>query len=258
MTSVSLSCYILTHNSQEYLEQVIAPLQHVVDDLVLIDSGSTDRTKAIAEQYGARFIHRPLDNFKNQRNFALDQCQQTWVLSLDSDEVPDQSLVDALRIFKETAGTTNIQALKIQRRWMVMGQEVQTFYPIKSPDFPLRLFRKDVVNFNDRSNMVHETPSGHEWEATLDGFVRHYTFNKVEDLYRKLNLYTSIAAQDMAARGKKASWEKILFSPFAAWVKWYLIKQGFRDGAVGWVLGQYAYDYTLQKYLKLRFDLKQK
>ncbi|QHL86144.1 glycosyltransferase [Nibribacter ruber] len=258
MTLVSLSCYILTHNSQEYLAQVLEPLQGVVDDLVIIDSGSKDNTQAIAEQFKARFIHRPLDNFKNQRNFALDQCQHTWVLSLDSDEVPDSSFVQALQAFKATAASTDIQGFKIERKWIVMGQEVQTFYPILCPDFPLRLFRKDVVNFNERSNMVHETPSGHTKEGTLDGFVRHYTFNKVEDLYRKLNLYTSIAAQDMAARGKTASWDKIIFSPMAAWIKWYLIKQGFRDGAVGWVLGQYAYDYTLQKYLKLRFDLKRK
>src|SRR6478752_2489012 len=115
-----LSCYLLTFNSEKYLPQILAALQPIADDLVLVDSGSTDGTAQIAEKYGARFIYRKFDNFKNQRNFAQDQCQHSWVFNLDSDEVPTAACIEAIAELKaknfETE-TNGPDAYRIERHW---------------------------------------------------------------------------------------------------------------------------------------------
>ncbi len=252
-----ISCYLLTYNSERYLRQILEALRPVADEILIVDSGSTDATATIAADYGANFIHRHIDNFRAQRQFALDQCRYTWVLNLDSDEVPTEEFVTSLVALKGKLQDADVaDAYRMERRWIMFGQEVHTFYPISSPDFPVRLFRKDKVGFTQSSNFVHENPAGYDTVEVIKGAVYHYSCDSVHELYRKLNQYTSLAAQDMYRKGKKATRLKLIFSPVAAWIKWYLRKGGWRDGEVGKLLGRYAYDYTYQKYLKLRYDLQ--
>lgn len=254
-----LSCYILTFNSERYLASVISPIRRVIDDLVILDSGSTDRTKEIAEQFDARFLVRQLDNFRDQRRFALQACRHQWVLSLDSDEVPDETFAASLAELKSKAfcvAQKRPDAFRITRRWFVLGREIHAFYPITSPDQPPRLFRKDKMTFQANGRIVHETPKSSspvEFGA-IDGSVFHYSCDSVHELYEKLNLYTSLAAEDLRQQGVKGSWIAILSHPLFAWFRWYIHKKGWKDGWIGLLLGRYAYDYTYQKYLKLRYD----
>lgn len=253
-----LSCYLLTFNSEKYLSQILAALQPIANDLVLVDSGSTDKTQEIAAQYNARFISRKFDNFKNQRNFAQDQCLHNWVFNLDSDEVPTAACINAIADLKAqnfNAENNGPEAYRIERHWYLLGRKVHCFYPIDSPDFPVRLFRKDVVSFKQSSNFVHETPSGFTSTEKIPGAVNHFSCDSIHELYGKLNQYTSLAARDLQNRGKKATWSKLWLSPIGSWFKWYVKKGGFKDGYVGYVLGRYAYEYSYQKYLKLKYDL---
>ena len=258
-----LSCYILTKNSERYLARTLAPMRDTLDDLVIVDSGSADRTAEIAAQFGARLIVRPFDNFRDQRRFALDACRYDWVLSLDSDEAPDGAFAGAIAELKARdfrVGEAAPDIFKITRRWFVLGQEIHAFYPIVSPDHPARLFRRDRVTFRDGGRMVHETPTGATSTpaALIGGTVFHYSVDTIEELYAKLHLYTTLAAHDMRERGKTGRWVDILLHPAFAWARWYLLKGGWRDGWIGLMLGRYAYDYTYQKYLKLRYDCAQK
>jgi glycosyltransferase involved in cell wall biosynthesis len=253
-----LSCYILTFNSEKYLGQVLTAVRPVVDDLVIVDSGSTDHTEAIANQHQARFIFRKFDNFKNQRNFAQEQCLHNWVFNLDSDEVPTAACMAAIATLKAEYFRENNNgpdAYRIERHWFLLGQEVHCFYPIDSPDFPVRLFRKDEVSFKDSSNLVHETPSGYKTTGKIPGAVNHFSCDSIQELYAKLNQYTSLAARDLQNRGKKATWSKLWLSPLGSWFKWYIKKGGWKDGYIGFVLGRYAFEYSYQKYLKLKYDL---
>ncbi|MBS0357821.1 MAG: glycosyltransferase family 2 protein [Proteobacteria bacterium] len=250
-----LSCYILTKNSARYLEQVIAPLNIVVDDLLIVDSGSTDDTKKIAEKYNARFVFHEFKDFKSQRNFALECCENKWVLNLDSDEVPDEQLIHALKELKKQnfeMGSEKPEAYRIPREWIMFGRRVHAFYPVSCPDYPIRLFRKDKVSFKDDSNLVHESPSGYTVLKDVSGTLTHYSCDSLKELKAKLDRYTSLAAQDLRARGVKSSWRKIVGSSFASWFKWYIRKGSWKDGKVGVLLGWYAFEYSFQKYFKLK------
>ena len=258
-----LSCYILTCNSERYLTSVISPIRHIIDDLVIVDSGSTDLSKEIAERFNARFLVRQLDNFREQRQFALQACQYQWVLSLDSDEVPDETFATSLAELKAHGfllEQNSPNAYRIRRQWFICGRKVHAFYPITSPDYPIRLFKKDEINFREDTKMIHETPKSNTPIKTsvIPGSVSHYSCDSVQELYEKLNLYTSLAAQDLNNKGVRGSWLSIWTHPVFAWFRWYIQKGGWRDGDIGIVLGRYAYDYTYQKYLKLKYDFMKK
>lgn len=255
--SKPLSCCILTFNSEKYLEAIFRALEGVIDDWVIVDSGSTDGTAAICAAFGITPVHRALDNFVDQRNFALARCANDWVLVLDSDEVPDAGMVYSLAALKGAGFATDgivPDGYHLKRMWYLFDRPVHAFYPIQSPDDPMRLFRRSIVRYD--GNYVHEEAHGATTFRTVEhGYLLHYSCESVSQLINKLNLYTTLAAQDMLRKGKPAgSWANILIHSSAAWVKWYIRKGGFRDGSVGFLLGAYAFLYTFFKYTKRKFD----
>jgi glycosyltransferase involved in cell wall biosynthesis len=245
-----LSAYILTKNSERYLSEILKQVAQIADELIIVDSGSTDGTKQIAGGYSAKFIFRQFDNFKNQRNFAAQSCTNDMVLFLDSDEIPDSEFIDSLQRLKEKG--FKAEAYDVKREWYVLNKKVHCIYPIVSPDYPIRLYNRKAVSFNESSNFVHETPHGYSSRETVGGCIQHLTFHSKEEMTMKLEQYSSIAAHDLLNRKKQISGFKIFGSPLAAFCKWYFIKGGYKDGALGFMLGQYAFNYTKQKYLKAK------
>src|SRR5215203_6311185 len=122
--SEKLSVYILTHNSEKLLEEVMQPLHEIADDLLVVDSGSTDSTPDVARKFGARFIQHPLVSFKDQRNFAHNACLHDWVLALDSDEVVSEDFVKEVTAMKKEGFAHN--AYTITRFWIVQGMQVRS------------------------------------------------------------------------------------------------------------------------------------
>ena len=251
--SDKLSVYILTHNSERLLEDVLQPLVAVADDLLLVDSGSTDATKDIAAKYGARVVHHPFVSFKDQRNFAHDTSLYDWVLAIDSDEVVSEEFVKEVTELKEKGFTRD--AYTITRYWIVQGVQVRSIYPIDSPDDPVRLIDRRKVRFSQRSGHVHESVDGYETLGVIKSPVYHYTFETDEEIQQKLHKYTSLAAMDIAKNPKSRRWYfpltahyRLFLSPPAAWYKWYIRHQGYKDGKIGRVLGKYAFQYTYLKY----------
>lgn len=256
--SDQLSVYILTHNSESLLEKVLQPLTAIADDLLVVDSGSTDRTREIAEQYGARFIVNKFTTFKNQRNFAHDASLYDWVLALDSDEIVSEDFVREIKEMK-AAGFAH-DAYTITRYWIVQGVPVSSIFPVDSPDFPVRLIDRRKVHFGGRSGHVHESAEGYDTLGTIKGGVNHYTFETDEEIERKLHKYTALAAMDIANNPKSRRWYfpvtahyRLYFSPPMAWYKWYIRHKGYKDGVVGKKLGRYAFQYT---YLKYKYYIK--
>lgn len=253
----TLSCYILTYNSERRLAQVLASIQDVADEILIVDSGSTDQTLTIAHRFGANILTRSFDNFRDQRIFAEDHCTHPWVLALDSDEVVSGELKNRLQQLKQTAfqtatGTTP-DGFSIRRNWFFMGQPVRNFYPVKTPEFIVRLFQRERLSHRG-SRIIHE-------QLQLDGAkisainepILHYSCDSIDDLYAKIGLYTKLAAADMLAKGERSSWLKIYVYPWLIWARWHLLYGGWRDGAPGWILGKYVRDTVYLKYLKLKY-----
>lgn len=245
-----LSSYILTHNSEKYLALILDQLMLVSDDIFVVDSGSTDQTKHIVEKYDKVTLYsKPLENFKEQRWFAEKSCAHDWVLFLDSDEIPDAQFIESIIEFKNT--TPLHDAYVVPRVWNVLGQWVHSIYPISSPDYPIRLYNKKTTSF-ENSRLVHEAPVGYTSLGKINGRIEHYTFETKSELRRKLQNYSSIAAQDLLNGEKKINALKVILNPIAAFIKYFVFKKGFKDGRIGWILGVYAYRYTRNKYLKAK------
>jgi len=251
-----LSAYILTKNSEVFLPQILDYLSSVADEIIVVDSGSTDKTESITGNFDkARFIFRQFTNFREQRIMAAENCKHDMILFLDDDEIPDDAFLNSVMEFKHT--DFHYDAYKVSRKWNVLGKDVHCMFPVSSPDHPVRLFRKSRVTFSE-STIVHETPGGFSSSGKIEGVINHITMNTREEMRAKLEMYTDLAAQDLIHNRKKVNGLKLVFSPWAAFLKWYFIKGGYKDGYVGLLLGNYAYQYTFKKYLKAGKSLKMK
>lgn len=248
--SQPVSLYILTCNSARYLSLILERSQTLADEILILDSGSTDNTLSVAESFGCKILFRPFDNFRNQRAYAIAQCRHPWVLSFDSDEVPSIELAAEINHLKQA--DFQHDAYTIRRDWWVLGKQVHVMYPVVSPDYPIRLLNRQRVSYDERSTAVHETPHGYTSLGQIEAPLHHYTFHTVQELKTKLDLYTTIAARDLHELKKPITRLKLFASPVAAWFKWYIIKGGWKDGRTGCTLAKYVFDYTRLKYLKAR------
>ena len=256
-SSSLLSCYVLTYNSERRLAQVLASIQGVVDEIIVVDSGSSDQTLSIASRYGATILTRAFDNFRDQRVFAEENCSNPWVLALDSDEVLSDELRNRLQSLKDKGfrkdSDTSPDGFSIRRNWFFMGQPVRNFYPVKTPEFIVRLFQRDKLSHRG-SRIIHEQLQIDKARIeVIDEPILHFSCDSIDDLYSKIGLYTNLAANDLHEKGVVSSWVKIYLYPWMIWVRWYLLYSGWRDGMPGRILGKYVRDTVYLKYLKLRY-----
>lgn len=239
-----ISVCILTHNSLRTLERCLLPALAVADEIVVVDSGSTDGTLEKLAAHGVTPIHRPYKTHADQMNFAAREATHDWVLCLDSDEFMSDETVVAIRALKSRELDPGL-GFRIQRYWHVMGQEVRAIYPVSSPDRPLRLFNRNRVRFNDVP--VDDKAGGTSSRETLPGKVIHDTFFSLSEVFGKANSYTS---RLVGFQPIEPSLFKALVSPWFAFLKWYFRKGAWRDGPTGLVTSAYAALYTFLKYFK--------
>jgi glycosyltransferase involved in cell wall biosynthesis len=252
----SLSVYILTYNSKRRLRQVLDAVRQVADEIVIVDSGSTDGTLDILAQYPVRLLGRKLDNFRDQRIFAEESCTHNWVLALDSDEVLSDGLIAEIKQLKyrdfDGHAAAPPDGYSLRYDWYFLGKQVRNFYPVKTPQYIIRLFRKDKVSIKG-SRIIHESLQLHGQRIhTISQPIKHFSCDSIDDLYGKINLYTRLSAEDMFTKGEQSSWLKIHVYPWLIWARWYFLYGSWRDGEAGIVLSRYARITIYLKYLKLR------
>jgi len=242
-----LSIYVLTFNSEKYLSAILQAVAPLADDLLVVDSGSSDQTVAIATQCGARVLHRPFDDFRQQRDFAQQQCRHDHVFFLDSDEIPSPELVAHLLQLKQSGFQHDAYA--IQRDWIVMGQQVHALYPVGCPDYPVRIIEKNRVRLSEQA--VHEDFIGYRSRGRIDLPIKHQTFHSMDEINRKLELYTNLDASDLARMSSRKNFAlRQWTSPIGAFFKWYVKSGNWKDGRVGLILGVYAARFAHHKYKK--------
>ncbi len=245
-----LSGYILTLNSEEFLDKILSKMLLVCDELFILDSGSNDNTIAIAEKNKATIINHPFLNFVDQRNFALSICKHSYVFFMDCDEVPSDGMIQAIQKLKEQ--NFGSDKYRFKSLLQVLGKPIQGgIYPACNGDYCERLICSDTISYSQHF-LVHEELTQHKSRVDIDASYTHFTFQTKIEFKEKLEKYTSLAAIHMYEKKKKVNWFKIHVNPIAAWIKWYLIKKSFLDGSIGWTCGKYAYHYTQLKYKKLK------
>ena len=243
---MELSAVIITKNEERNIGRCLASVKGIADDIVVLDSFSTDRTRAIAEEHGARFIQHPFNGHIEQKNRAITHAKHSWVLSLDADEALDDRLARAIReVMKAPAadGYTMNRLTNYCGGWIRHGG----WYP----DTKLRLWNRSKgrwtgINPHDRYEMDTGARIAH-----LPGDILHYSYNSIEDHYRQVEYFTTIAAKAYADRGKGAPLLKRLFSPAAKFIGGYLLRLGFLDGGRGFTIARISAYATWLKYKKL-------
>lgn len=258
--STKLSVYILTFNSERRIEQVLKSVTQVADEIVIVDSGSKDGTLDIVKKFNVQLLHRKFDNFRDQRVYAEDACVNDWCFALDSDEVLSAELITRIRALKQQDFKTNASltpdGFSVKRNWYFCDKPVTNFYPVRTPEFIVRLFNKRKISTKG-SRIIHESIQFKpENIQVLSEPILHFSCDSVADLYDKLNLYTSLSAQDMQANGETSSWVKINIYPWLIWLKWYFLNRSWQDGRAGLILCKYVRITIYLKYLKLSELLK--
>ncbi|MGE4347177.1 MAG: glycosyltransferase family 2 protein [Flavobacteriaceae bacterium] len=242
-----ISGVIITFNEEKFIENCIKSIIDVVDEIVVIDSFSIDKTKEICLKYGVRFIENSFEGFTTQKNFANDQARYDYVLSLDADEELSQELKQSILKAKENL---NYDGYSFNRLNNYCGKWIK--HSGWYPDSKIRLFNRNKAKWKGENNLheiiVLDNPKSHNH---LRGDLLHWAYTSYSEHCQKINKYTDMAARSMATR-KKVGYFKIMVNPFWKFIRNYFVKKGFLDGSQGFVISVFTAFETFLKYVKIK------
>jgi glycosyltransferase involved in cell wall biosynthesis len=244
----SLSVAIITKNEEANLPRALESVRWA-NEIVVVDSGSTDGTVEIAWSSGAKLIQEEWHGFGKQKNLAIEYCTSEWILSLDADEEVSEALAQEITQLLEE--TPEVDAFFVPRRNFFLGRWIKHggYYP----DPKLRLFRKGTAWFEER--VVHETLQYSDPIRTLQNDLIHHAYPTLESYIEHMNRYSTLGAEQAALKGKTSRslpaflWN-VLLNPAATFVYNYVLRLGFLDGREGLLLHLYHSAYVSWKYAK--------
>jgi glycosyltransferase involved in cell wall biosynthesis len=245
-----ISGVIITFNEERFIAQCLESLQGVVDEIVVVDSFSTDRTHEICKKYGVRWVQHPFSGYTEQKNFANQQAQYDFILSLDADEALSDQLKSEIVKIKNQLEYDGYACNRLNK---YCGQWIR--YSNWYPDRKIRLFNKHKARWVGENNLheliVLDQPKNCGF---LSGDILHWAYDSYTEHWAKINQYTDIAARNYYRRNpsKKISFFKIIGSPLWKFFQNYFLKKGFLDGFQGLVICSLAASGTFLKYIKIR------
>lgn len=242
---MKISAAIITFNEERNIARVIESLR-CCDEILVLDSGSNDRTVEIARKLGARVEEASWHGYAAQKNIAAELATHDWILSLDADESVSEALEAEIWHIKkfgpEYAGYTMPRLAQYLGRWILHSG----WYP----DRKIRFFDRRKARWI--GEFVHESvkvdgPVGH-----LESNLLHFTCNSLSEHLRTMDTYTTLAAQELVTRGKSLSFTRLLLDPPWTFFRTYVLKRGFLDGIEGLTIAYMAGLYNFVKYAKAR------
>ena len=240
-----VSGVIITHNEAAGIARAIQSLQFA-DEVLVVDSGSTDETCEVARNLGARVISHTWEGFAAQKNFAASQVKYDWILSLDADEELNPDALDALRTWKVTepraAGYRFARRARYLGRWILHSG----WYP----DWKIRLYDRTLGRWEGGS--VHESIHVPGPVGTLPGEILHYTCDTLQEHRRRIEVYTDLAAREMFERKESGHVAGEWLLPPWTFLNTYFLRLGVLDGRQGTLIAWMAARYVRRKYAKLR------
>lgn len=249
-----LSVAIITLNEAENLPRTLASVQFA-GEVIVVDSGSTDQTAAIARSFGARVVTEPWKGFSAQKNSAISKCTGTWILSLDADEELSPELGQQLQ--RLLPSNPPVDAFFLRRRNLFLGRWIRHggYYP----DPKLRLFRRNTANFASAARFsdrpVHETITFNGASDTLDFDLIHHAYPTLESYLEHMDRYSTLGAellfgQRRVSRSPLAFAWNVFLVPQLTFLWNYVVRLGFLDGREGFLLHLYHSTYISWKYSK--------
>lgn len=241
-----LSVVIICKNNKNVLERTLHSLQGLTDDVLVYDNGSTDNSPTLARDAGARVVEGDWLGFGPTKNKANSLAKYDWILSLDADEAIDDDLFNSLKqLDYEKRGVVYDLRFKnyVGDQWLRYGDW--------GSDHHIRLFHRGEVKWNDAA--VHEQlliPAGIAI-GKLTGAVLHRTTESATEYRKKVEGYARMSAHKYFEQGKKPTWIKLYLSPVFTFIRDYIFKRGFLDGATGYQIAMITAWYTRRKYLEL-------
>lgn len=239
-----LSVVVITRNAERGLAPCLQSTAFA-DELLVVDSGSTDATLDIARRHGARVLHQDWLGYGAQKQFAAEQASHDWVLSLDADERLSEDLAAEIRATLVTAPSR--QAYRMPRRNRFMGRWLR--HGEGYPDYSLRLYDRRRARWSD--DPVHERVLTEAEPGTLKGDLLHASEDGLAEYLDKQNRYSTLQAQALYAGGRRPSLLKLLLSPALRFCKFYCLRLGFLDGLPGLVHILIGCHNSFMKYAKL-------
>ena len=230
---MKITACIITLNEERDLPRCLTSIAPLVDEILVLDSGSTDATADIAQSFEARFVRQEWLGYVGQKNFALDLATHPWVLSIDADEEISPELAESISRLKSNPAADDSDApngYEVSRvvfylnRWIRHGD----WYP----DRLVRLFRRDQVRFS--GGRVHERLEIAGTHPLLPGDLRHFTYDSAADRAERCLKYAALWAQSAHEQGKRSGFLSPAIHATARLTKGFLLKRGFLDGAIGW------------------------
>ncbi len=238
------SLVLITKNAAPQLEPCLDSVRGVVDEIVMVDSGSIDATVSLAERHGARISHQEFLGFGPQKRLAVSLASHNWVLCLDADERLTPELAAAIRA--ELVNPAYV-AYRIARRNSFFGRYLR--HGEGYPDWNIRLFDRRHANWTE--DLVHEFVRAETEIGTVAGDLLHDSAEEVGSYIAKQNKYTDIQVDQLFKAGKRAGVGKLVSSPLARFIRFYLFRSGWRDGAAGFAHIAIGSFFAFVKYAKL-------
>lgn len=235
----TLTVIIPTYNEEAYIEDALFSVEFA-DEIIVVDSYSSDRTPEIAKKYASKFLERKFDNFSNQKNFALKEATGDWVLFIDADERVTHSLeteiIETLRNPKHGGYKINFPHFYMNR------------FLYNHSDNVLRLVRRDGAIF---SGSVHEKLQCKGSIGKLKNKMLHFTYKNLEDYIAKKESYAWFQAKQLHEKNKKVTWFHLFFKPTYRFFSSFILKGGFKDGVPGMAVASVNAYGVFQRYVKL-------
>ena len=242
----TLTAAVITKNEAANMPRWIAAVGPVADEIVAVDSGSTDNTVELLRQAGATVEHRDWTGYTDQRNRCIELAACDWVLFLDGDEFPDDELVESLKKLKDGSEPPEA-AYELAYKVFFFGRFLRHggYYP----EYHLRLHRRGKARWVARE--VHERLEADGPVGRIAGHVHHHSYDTVGQYLRRAERYSAEAARQMHRAGKKAG--PLTVAGHSAWtfIHRYFLRLGFLDGYEGWLAARLEAHYTFSKYARL-------
>lgn len=236
----------MTYNEEDNIFRCLKSVEGLADEILVVDSFSTDRTVEIAREMGARVEQFPFDSYVNQKARMIQMADSNWVFCIDADEyVSDELRSSILQIKndKKYDGYTSNRRNKIGDRWLNHG----SWYPDKK----IRLFDRRKVSITGKDPHDVMTPMAGARIGHLKGDLMHLSDEDINSRYRTINLHSTRAAEALFKEGRSSNLLKMLFKPWIRFFTSYVIRLGFLDGYYGWIVAKSEGHYVWLREMKL-------